>query len=79
MEIPDRKGALQMWDGRSAHADFRAFGLDQEGNFNGGRRIVERIVRRNRFIQLRCATHVVGVVTESALRIELSLEPRAED
>ena len=53
MEIPDLNGALQMWDGRSAHADFRAFGLDQEGNFNGVRRVVVRIGRRNRFIQLR--------------------------
>ena len=35
MEIPDFNRALQLWDGRGAHADFRALGLDEKGNLNG--------------------------------------------
>src|SRR5271165_1752079 len=66
-----------MWDGQGAHADFRAFGLDQRGNWGGGG--WERIVRRNRFNPLRCAAHVVAVKTESTLYIELGIEPRAEN
>src|SRR5208283_5515757 len=64
-------------DGRSAHADFPAFGLDQGRNWGAGRG--ERIVRRNRFLLLRGATRVVAVETESALYIELSIGPRAEN
>ena len=67
-----------MRDGHSAHADFPAFGLDQRRNFRAGR-IGVRIVRRNRFHRLRCAAPVVRVKTESALGIELSIGPRAED
>src|SRR5271156_4058420 len=66
-----------MWDEQSTHADFPAFGLDQ--GRNGGAGGGERIGRRNRFHVLRCATRVVAVETESALYIELSLGPRAEN
>jgi hypothetical protein len=48
------------------------------GNFRAGC-IGVRIVRRNRFHRLRCAAPVVRVKTESALSIELSIGPRAED
>ena len=77
MEIPKRKRALQMGEGRSAHADFRAFGLNQAWNFRG-RRAWVGIVRRDWFRGLRRATPVIAVKTESALYIELSLGPRAE-
>ena len=36
VQIPDLNGAFEMGDGRSAHADFRALGLDQEGNSGTG-------------------------------------------
>src|SRR5580704_18828502 len=66
-----------MWDGRSAHTEFHAFGWDQGGNWGGGR--WKRIVRRNWFHPLRCAARVVAVKTESTLYIELRLGPRAEN
>src|SRR5271163_1203214 len=66
-----------MWDERSADTDFRAFGLDQGRNWGAERG--ERIVRRNRFRPLRCATRVVAVETKTGLHIELSLGPRAEN
>ena len=42
-------------------------------------RIGVRIVRRNRFHLLCCAAPVVRVKTESALRIEFGIGPRAEN
>src|SRR6202044_458406 len=77
VQIPDRKGALQMWDCQNTHAGFPAFCLDERRNWDAGRG--ERVVRRNRLHPLRCATRVVAVKTESALYIELSLGPRAEN
>ena len=66
MEIPERKGTLQMRDSHSANANFPSFGLDQGGNFRD-QRIGVRIVRRNRLNRLRCATPVVAVKTKAAL------------
>ena len=65
-----------MWDGHNTHADFRAFGWDERGNWGGGRR--KRIVRRNRFNPLRCTARVVAVKLNH-LDIELSIEPRSEN
>lgn len=66
-----------MRNGRGAHTELSTFGLDQGENWDteGG----ERIVRRNRLHILRCPTRVVAVRPESALCIELSIGPRAEN
>ena len=67
-----------MWEYQSAYADFPAFGWDERGNWHGGN-IRVRIFSRNRFDRLRRPTPIVAVKAESALHIEFSIGPGAEN